>query len=90
MTITKPKPKPVEVPQAVDAFISGAPDAPKSTGRGIRKGRKEQITIALAPALLDRLDARAAALGQSRSALIGLAIAQALESGFGGIGGAQD
>lgn len=86
--ITKPNRQPAEAAPSVESFISGAPDAQKAgTGRGIRKGRKEQITIALSPAILDRVDERAAAMGQSRSAWIAFAIAQALESGFGGLGG---
>ncbi len=78
MTITKPTQK----AGSADAFISGAPDAQKGTGRGIRKGKKEQIAVVIQPELLDRLDAVAAEMGQSRSALIGLAIYQALQSGF--------
>lgn len=87
MTITKPKLP--GVPKGADAFIAGAPDAPKSTGRGLKRGKKEQIAVIVAPDLLDRLDAMAADMGQSRSALISLAIFQALKTGFQVRGGDQ-
>jgi len=83
MAITKP-PKPANsASPAADAFIAGAPDAAAASARnGVRKGNKLQITFTIAPTLLDRLDQRAGELGQSRAALINLAIAKALEAGF--------
>lgn len=88
MAITRPKPR-VE-PSAAgreDAFIARAPDAAVSSGRGIAKGKKEQITLTIAPAILDQVDELAGRMGQSRAALINMAIYQALESGFSGIKG---
>lgn len=81
MAITK---KPTK-PAAADAFISGAPDASAPTEeapRRVRKGKKVQITLTIAEPLLSRVDERAAQLGQSRAAVINLAIVQALESGL--------
>ena len=60
------------------AFISGAPDA---APRRVRKGKKVQITLTLTEPLLDRVDELAAKLGQSRAAVINLAIYQSLENG---------
>jgi Ribbon-helix-helix protein, copG family len=72
MAITRPA-----KPRTTDAFIDGAPDAPR---RGVRKGRKEQITLTLAPELLRKVDALAARMGQSRAALINLAIFRLVEA----------
>ena len=60
MAITnRPKPKTEPAPQpadaAVDAFISGAPDAPKP--RGVKKGNRQQISLTIAPTLLEKIDA---------------------------------
>lgn len=85
MTITaRPKQKIEPTPQpadaVVDAFISGAPDAPKP--RGVRKGNRQQISLTIAPALLEKIDALAAELGQSRAAVINMAIYRAVEHGL--------
>ena len=85
MAITsKPKAKaPVSSPAddpAVEAFISGAPDAPKKPVT--RRAAKKLISLAIAPTLLERVDQLAAELGQSRAALINLAIHRAVERGL--------
>lgn len=59
-------------------FIGGAPDAPKATTRR-KRGRKEQISLTLKPELIDQVDARAEAMGQSRAAWISAAIYRALQ-----------
>ena len=83
MAIIRPKAKPaVEAPKQdkADAFISGAPDAAKP--RGVRMGNTRQVSLTIDPALLDRVDAMATQIGQSRAAVINLAILQALERGL--------
>lgn len=89
MAITK-KPAKKEVSHtettAVDAFISGAPDAAASSRR-VQKGRKVQITLTISEPLLDRVDKLANQLGQSRAAVINLAVVQMLESGLNIEGG---
>lgn len=77
MAITKKPTKPTPT-TAADAFISGAPDAP----RRVRKGRKVQITLTIAEPLLDRVDDLAGQIGQSRAAVINLAVMQMLQSGL--------
>lgn len=79
MTITKPVKK-----KAVEDFIGGAPDAQADADapRRVRKGKKVQITLTISEPMLQRVDERAAQLGQSRAAVINLAIAQTLESGL--------
>lgn len=70
---------------AADAFISGAPDAVSTTPeapRRVRKGRKVQITLTITEPLLDRVDELAEQIGQSRAAVINLAVMQMLQSGL--------
>jgi hypothetical protein len=60
----------------VEAFIGGASDAAR---KGVIRGRKEQITLTIAPELLAKVDALAAKMGQSRAALINRAIYELAE-----------
>ncbi|MCY1461121.1 hypothetical protein D9M71_787450 [compost metagenome] len=66
------------------AFITAAPDgghkAPEPR-KGVRKGKRQQITHTIGDDLLERLDNAAQATGQSRAALINLAIFRMLEAG---------
>ncbi len=87
MSITKKptKPTPDTITAAADAFISGAPDAAAiapEAPRRVRKGRKVQITLTIAEPLLDRVDELAGQIGQSRAAVINLAVMQMLQSGL--------
>ena len=91
MAITsKPKPKAAEPTvadnDAAEAFISGAPDASKEPSA--RREVKKLISLKIAPTLLERVDQLAAELGQSRAAVINLAIHRAVERGleFDGLG----
>ena len=76
-------------PSAADAFIQGAPDAqaqPEAPAgqtyqKGVRKGNKRQISLTITPALLEKVDAMAAEMGQSRAAIINMAIYQRVEAG---------
>ena len=77
MSISR-KPKPVTPSTAdVDAFISGAPDAnagstaapPAVYQKGIAKGHKRQISLTIAPDLLQRVDELAKRTGQGRAGL---------------------
>jgi hypothetical protein len=77
MAITKPKAKTIP---AADAFISGAPDA-EVRPRGVKKGNKQQISLTIAPALLLKVDELAAELGQSRAAIINIAVYRMVEHG---------
>jgi hypothetical protein len=78
MAITKPRPKSIE---AATAFISGAPDA-EAPSKGVVKGKKQQISLTIAPALLVKIDELANELGQSRAAVINMAIYRAVEHGL--------
>lgn len=80
------KPKTAANQAAEDAFIAGAPDAPKpqaSTStiyeKGVKKGNKRQITLTISPELLRKVDEVAKRTGQARAAVINMAIFRALE-----------
>ena len=62
--------------KAVEAFIGSAPDARR---KGVIRGRKEQITLTIAPELLAKVDEMAGRMGQSRAALINRAIFELAE-----------
>lgn len=80
MAITKPKMKLPDTSPAADAFISGAPDAART--KGVKKGNKQQISLTITPALLQKVDELAVQLGQSRAAIINMAIYRAVEHGL--------
>ena len=87
MAITRKPTKTAEAvaSEAADAFIAGAPDAgvdAPPAPRRVRKGRKVQITLTLTEPLLERVDELAGQLGQSRAAVINLAVVQMLERGL--------
>lgn len=86
MAITsKPKPKaaePAAAENAAEAFISGAPDASPAKAQATRREIKKLISLKIAPTLLERVDQLAAELGQSRAAVINLAIHRAVERGL--------
>lgn len=88
MAITKKPDKPAQdtSTSAADAFISGAPDAggvqPAPQPRRVRKGKRVQITLTIAEPILDSVDQMAEELGQSRAAVINLAILQMLQKGL--------
>lgn len=82
MAITKPVAKAAPQPAApVDDFINGAPDAEavKKERKGVQKGKREQISLTIPPALLTRVDAVAERLALSRAGMINLAIVRAVE-----------
>lgn len=81
MTITKPKRKIATKTEVVEQFIEQAPDAVPHK-KGIKKGNKEQISLTITPELLAQVDALAEQLGQSRAAVINMALYQMVNSGL--------
>lgn len=75
MAITK-QPKKTE-----EEFIAAAPDA-ETKPKGVMKGNRRQISLTIAPALLEKIDDLASELGQTRAALINMAIYRAVEHGL--------
>jgi hypothetical protein len=81
MAITIPKPK--TAPASVEEFINGAPDAARAK-RGRPKGKSENkkpISVQINEELLAKADELAAKMGYSRTALINMALAIAVENG---------
>jgi len=81
MTITKAKPKTTQQETATADFIAGAPDSGTAT-KGVKKGNKQQISLTMSPALLAKVDALAEKMGQSRAAVINMAVYRAVEAGL--------
>ena len=81
----KPKTTPAAQAAAVDAFVSGAPDAAHAApaagvyDKGVAKGNKRQISLTIAPDLLRRVDEIAKRTGQGRAGIINMAIYRAIE-----------
>ncbi len=87
MAIVKPPKKAPPSTKAMDDYIAGAPDAAKAEVTPAKRerfkvGKKLQITLTITPDLLEQVDALASKLGQTRAAVINLAIYQGLESGL--------
>ena len=71
----------IEPKPSVADFIGGAPDAeaaPDAPGRP--RPPKRQLTITVDPGLVERVDALARRMGQTRSAMISLLAFEALEA----------
>ena len=78
MTITK---KPQNVVRTPTEFIAAAPDV-EIVRRGVLRGKKQQITLTIMPDLLEKVDAMARRLGQSRAAVINMAVYRVVEHGL--------
>ena len=78
MTITK---KSSTTARTAAAFIADAPDG-ENVRRGVLKGKKRQITLTIMPELLEKVDAMARRLGQSRAAVINMAVYRIVEHGL--------
>ena len=78
MTITKKSQKVVRTPTE---FIAAAPDG-ESVQRGVLRGKKRQITLTIMPDLLEKVDAMARRLGQSRAAVINMAVYRAVVAAY--------
>lgn len=61
-------------------FINSAPDSAKKT-RGVKKGKKQQITVTITPEIIEQLDKKAEETGLSRAALINIGIRHILNQG---------
>jgi hypothetical protein len=84
MTITKrPPTKKADESTAMDSFINAAPDAVKAgtvdARKGLMRGKREQISHTIPPALLAKIDAVAETKGMTRAGLINLAISDYLD-----------
>ena len=75
-------------PSGIDAFIAGAPDhmgtkraeeAETPYNKGVKKGKRRQITHTLVAELLRDIDKAAAKSGQTRAAFINMALYRAVK-----------
>ena len=82
MAITRRPKNTATAESAAEAFIAGAPDSAAPKKAGAKKTVKQQISLKIAPELLERVDQLAAELGQSRAAVINMAIYRAVEHGL--------
>jgi len=82
MTVTKRPPAKKAIEKSIEKFIASAPDAkPVSAIKSpLMRGKREQISHTIPPALLARLDARVEATGMTRAGLINQAISKYLDS----------
>ena len=78
MTIIKKSHKVARTPTE---FIAAAPDG-ENVRRGVLRGKKQQITLTIMPDLLEKVDAMARRLGQSRAAVINMAVYRVVEYGL--------
>jgi hypothetical protein len=73
-------------PKSVDEFISGAPDATQQAPavatitKGVQQGKQSQISLAMPPGLLAKVDAAADRLSISRAAFMKMAITRAIDA----------
>lgn len=76
-------------PKSADDFIQGAPDAVPAANtaptaipitKGVQQGKQAQISLAMPPELLAKVDAAAERLSISRAGFIKMTLAQAVES----------
>lgn len=78
MAITKRPPK-----KSAEMFIQAAPDAGEKVPpvvKGVMAGNQRQITVAMPPELVDRIDAAAKKLSITRASFIKMAISRAVEA----------
>jgi len=82
MTVTKRPPTKKATEKSIEKFIAAAPDAtPVAPSRKtLMRGKREQISHTIPPALLARLNKQVEATGVTRAGLINQAIAKYLDS----------
>jgi Ribbon-helix-helix protein, copG family len=83
MAIIKRPSQPPAPSATAEAFIQGAPDATAEeppVSRGVIQGKQRQVTFAMPPELLDKLEKNARKLSLTRSAFIKLALTRAIEA----------
>ena len=79
MAITKPSNKKNQNTVVAEEFINAAPDGLPQR-KGVKKGKREQISLTIPTDLLNQLDEVAEKLALSRASLINLAIVRAINT----------
>lgn len=82
MAVTKRPPTKKAMEKSIEKFIAAAPDAtpPPQARKTLMRGKREQISHTIPPALLARLDKQVEATGVTRAGLINQAISKYLDS----------
>ena len=89
MAIVKRPSGPSTPARTAEAFIQGAPDAgdlfyePPPAAVGVMQGRQRQVSLALPPELLARVDEAARKLSLTRAGFMKLALTRAVEAEVG-------
>ncbi len=65
-------------PKQVSSFIAGAPDGLKLE-KGVKVGKQAQISLAMPPVLLAKVDEAARALSLTRAGYIKMCLSRAVE-----------
>lgn len=65
-------------PNQVSSFIAGAPDS-STLEKGVRVGKQAQISLAMPPGLLAKVDEAARALSLTRAGYIKMCLSRAVE-----------
>lgn len=82
MAVTKRPSTKKTTEQSIEKFIAAAPDATPvvPSRKTLMRGKREQISHTIPPALLARLDKQVEATGMTRAGLINQAISKYLDS----------
>lgn len=63
----------------IKSFISGAPDG-SNLEKGVRVGKQSQISLAMPPELLEKVDRAAQALNLTRAGYIKMCLSRSVET----------
>lgn len=68
--------------RSAEMFIQAAPDASERVlvAKGVMAGNQRQITVAMPPELVNRIDAMAKKLSITRASFIKMAVSRAIEA----------
>ncbi len=85
MAIVKRPNSPSKPTQTAEEFIQGAPDAPDlfsdpPAAQGVMQGRQRQVSFAMPPELLAKVDETARKLSLTRAGFMKLALTRAVEA----------
>lgn len=80
MPVTKRPAAKKTTDKAIEKFIASAPDSTGAEKKKLMRGKREQISHTITPALLERLDKQVELSGMTRAGLINHAIGFYLDS----------
>lgn len=91
MAIVKRPTNQITPSKTAEAFIQGAPDAAPpttdmQTSQGVMLGKQRQVSFAMPPELLERVDEAARKLSLTRAGYMKMVLTQRLDAESGGVG----